>query len=178
MADDLNDFKIPALEINASCPNTNDCDILSNAARVIEGCKAVAEVTDFPIILKVSVVHGANRIIPRVESICEAFAINSVPYPVVFPGKKSPLLHLGPGGGGVSGLDAQTYTWGLVAKLKSMTKVPVIAPSIWKYEDIAWLRGMYKADAFSFGALSLIAPWLVTKYIRMDLQKQSRFSKQ
>ncbi len=178
MANDLNAFDIPLLEINASCPNTNDCDILSNVARVIEGCRAVAEVSDFPVILKVSVAHDVDRIIPGIERYCEALAINSVPYPIAFQNKQSPLSHLGSGGGGVSGSDAQPYTWELVKKLKSLTKVPVIAPSIWIYEDIAWLRGMHKADAFSFGALALVAPWRVTKYIRMDLQKQSRILKQ
>jgi Dihydroorotate dehydrogenase len=172
MAKDLNDFDIPALEINASCPNTNDCSVINNATRVIESCQVVREISDFPIILKVSVAHDIDRIIPKVENYCKALAINSVPYPMVFPNKQSPLSHLGSGGGGISGLDAQQYTWALVKKLKEMTNVPVIAPSIWIYEDIAWLRNVYKADAFSFGALALLSPWLVTKYIRLDLRRK------
>lgn len=172
MAGELNDFDLPALEINASCPNTNDCSVINNVTRVIESCQIVQEISDFPIILKVSVAHDVDRIIPKVEKYCKALAINSVPYPMVFPTKQSPLLHLGSGGGGVSGLDAQSYTWALVKKLKEMTSVPVIAPSVWIYEDIAWLRNLYKVDAFSFGALALLAPWLVTKYIRMDLRRK------
>lgn len=160
----LNSFDLVGMEINASCPNTND-DLLVNTEKIIESCKVVKRISRFPVILKLSVVHDVGKIVPRVEGMVEAFSINSVPWRVVFPGRRSPLAHLG--GGGVSGKVAQPFTWKLVEELSKMTKTPVIGPSVWKFEDIAKLRSL-GAKAISFGAIFLRYPWRPTQFVRRD----------
>lgn len=167
MARMLNGFDLVALEINASCPNTED-DILTNTAKIIEGCLAVKSVSRFPIILKLSVVHEAGRIVGEVKGMVEAFSINSVPWRVVFPNRRSPLEHLG--GGGVSGKLAQPCTWRLVYALAKMSQVPVIGPSVWDFEDIQKLRSL-GSQAVSFGAIFLRYPWRPTLFVRKDKTK-------
>jgi len=164
MASMLNDFKLVGIEINASCPNTND-DLLRNTKRVIESCKAVKSVSRFPVILKLSVVHDVRPIVEEVDGLVEAFSINSVPWAIVFPKRRSPLEHLG--GGGVSGKVVQPFTWALVRKLKGLTDIPVIGPSVWDFKDIAKLRTI-GASAIGFGAIFLRYPWRPTSFVRRD----------
>ena len=164
MAKMLNDFNLVGLEVNASCPNTGD-DLLTNTAKVVQGCQAVRSVSRFPIILKLSVGHEVERILRAVEDAVEAFSINSVPWTVVYPQRRSPLAHLG--GGGVSGKIAQPFTWKLVKKLSEMTEIPVIGPSVWDFEDIARLRNL-GAKAISFGAIFLRYPWRPILFIRKE----------
>jgi len=168
MARMLNNFDLVALEINASCPNTAD-DILTNTPKIVESCRAVRPISRFPIILKLSVVHDIESIVPAVQDMVEAFAINSVPWRVIFPKLSSPLEHLG--GGGVSGKIAQPFTWGLVEKLCRMSRIPVIGPSVWEYEDIARLRKL-GARAISFGAIFLRYPWRPTLLVRKDQRER------
>ncbi len=162
MAEMLNDFDLVGIEINASCPNTKD-DILSNTDKVISGCKAVKLVSRFPIILKLSVMHDLQRIAEEIKDIVEAFSINSVPWSVIFPDKRSPLHHFG--GGGVSGKIAQPFTWKMVKKIVKTTEIPVIGPSVWDFEDIAKLRGL-GAKAISFGSVFLRYPWRPNLFVR------------
>jgi dihydroorotate dehydrogenase len=166
MARKLNQFNLVGLEINASCPNTKS-DILSNTHRVIEDCLRVREVSTFPLILKLSVTHDLETIIPIVAQAVEAFSINSVPWSVIYPNRPSPLVHLG--GGGVSGWLIQGYTWPMVQKIKRLTDVPVIGPSVWEYEDLDRLRKL-GADAISFGSIFLRHPWQPTSFVRRDQQ--------
>jgi len=167
MAGMLNLFDLVGLEVNASCPNTQD-DILENVEKVVEGCRAAKKKSRHPILLKLSVVHDIEKIVPAVQDWVEAFSINSVPWNIVFPGKKSPLAKFG--GGGVSGKIAQPFTWLFAEKLKSMTNVPVIAPSVWNFEDLAKLR-QKGFKAFSFGSVFLCHPWRPTLYVRKDLKR-------
>lgn len=164
----LNDFDLVGIEINASCPNTQD-DLLANTGKIIESCKVVKSVSRFPVILKLSVVHDVRNIVNRVEDFVEAFSINSVPWQEVFPGQRSPLAHLG--GGGVSGRVAQPYTWKLVKELSEMTRIPVIGPSVWDFEDIAKLRDL-GAKAISFGSVFLKYPWRPTLFVRRDKKER------
>jgi len=172
MARMMNDFDLVALEINASCPNTEG-DLLENTEKAIRGCLAVKEVSRFPLILKLSVVHDIKSILPEVKGIIEAISINSVPWVVIFPDKKSPLAHLG--GGGVSGKIAQPHTWGFVEKLVSMTSIPVIGPSVWDYEDMQKLRNI-GAKAISFGSIFFRFPWgcRPTMYVRKDMKRNRK----
>lgn len=168
MAGMLNGFDLVGIEINASCPNTQN-DVLTNIVKVIDGCKAVKSVSRFPIILKLSVVHNIQKIVEGVEGVVEAFSINSVPWSVVFPGQRSPLAHFG--GGGVSGKIAQPFTWKLVKELVGMTKIPVIGPSVWNFEDIAKLHGL-GAEAISFGSIFLKYPWRPNMFIYKKRQER------
>lgn len=169
MAARLNNFDLVGLEVNASCPNTGD-DLLKNTDKSIESCEVVKAKTRFPIVLKLSVVHDVHSIVREVTGLVEAFSINSVPWSVVFPGKRSPLAKLG--GGGVSGKVAQPFTWRLVKELVEMTDIPVIGPSVWGFEDIAALRAL-GAQAIAFGAVFLRYPWRPTRFIRRDVRERS-----
>jgi len=167
MATMMNDFDLVGLELNWSCPNTKG-DFLENTTKIIEGCRAVKKVSYFPLIIKLSVVHGVEAILPAVEGIVEAISINSVPWAIIFPNKKSPFAHLG--GGGVSGKVAQPHTWGFVEKLVSLTKVPIIGPSVWEFSDIEKLREI-GAKAISFGSIFLRYPWKPTQFVRKDMKR-------
>jgi dihydroorotate dehydrogenase len=147
MASMLNAFDLVGIELNASCPNTEG-DCLQNAARITESCKAIKKETDLPLILKLSVVHPIEKIIPQVEGTVEAISINSVPWKVVFPDRKSSLEHLG--SGGISGKIAQPYTWSLVKELVKITNIPVIGPSVWEFSDIRKLLTFYTSFLFVF----------------------------
>lgn len=166
MAAMLNDFDLVGLEINASCPNTKS-DLLENTEKVIQGCRVVKKVTRFPIFLKLSVVHDIKTIIPQVKKIIEVIDINSVPWDIVFPDKKSPLFRLG--GGGVSGKAAQLFTWKFVKEIVELTSIPVIGPSVWDFSDIEKLRQV-KAKAISFGSIFTRYPWRPTGFIRKDMK--------
>ena len=173
MAKAMNDFDIIALQVNASCPNTEG-DTLSNVEKVIESIEAVKNVSRHPVLAKVSVAHNIEKIALAVESMVEAFDINSVPWHIVFPNKKSPLAKLG--GGGVSGKIAQPFTWALAKKLIEMTRVPVIGPSVWDFEDIAKLRAM-GAKAVSFGSVFLCHPWRPTLFVKKDKRTAEQYRK-
>ncbi|MFH1968211.1 MAG: hypothetical protein ABIJ84_02395 [bacterium] len=160
----MNDFDLVALELNASCPNTDD-DTLSNSKKVIKSCENVRTTSRHPIWLKLSVAHDAETIVRATQDMVEAFDINSVPWNIAFPNKKSPLEKYG--GGGVSGKIAQRFTWPFAEKLQSMTDVPVIAPSVWDFKDISTLRAK-GFKAFSFGSVFLRYPWRPTLYAKKD----------
>ena len=170
MATILNNYDIVGLEVNASCPNTSD-DILRNTEKVVRGCESAKRKSRFPILLKLSVVHDVEEIVRQAEGMVEAYSVNSVPWNIIFPDRKSPLAKLG--GGGVSGKIAQSFTWPLVEKLAGMTSVPVIGPSVWDFEDIVKLRAM-GAKAISFGSVFLCYPWRPTCFVRKDSLQQNK----
>ncbi len=158
------------LELNLSCPNTED-GILSNTEMVIKSCQAVkASAPSLTLILKISVVHDIDGILPSIKGTVEAISINSVPWDLVFPNQESPLAHLG--GGGVSGGEAQAHTWDLVKRLVKKTDIPVIGPSVWDYEDIEILRDI-GASAISFGSIFLRYPWRPAEYVRKDMERNT-----
>ncbi len=160
--------EIVAIEINGSCLNSGQGDILSNSRKIIEICEAAKKVSKHPLILKLSVVHDIDEILPRVKGLVEAIDINSVPWKVIFPYYISPFFHLG--GGGVSGKIAQPWTWEFVGKLKGKTDIPVIGPSVWDYGDIEKLREI-GADAISFGSVFTRYPWRPTSYVKRDMER-------
>ena len=168
MAGMLNRFDLTAIEINASCPNIGS-GLPKDAEKVFDGCRAVKSVSRFPIILKLSVAHDARNIVREVEGLVEAISINSVPWQIAFPYRRSPLAHLG--GGGVSGKAAQSFTWKLVKELAEMSKIPVIGPSVWGYEDIGKLRAI-GAKAISFGSVFLRYPWRPTFFVGKDKRRK------
>lgn len=167
MAKMLNDFDLVALEQNASCPNSGE-DLSANADMVIASCHEVHEASRFPQVLKLSVAQDCEKIVSGVMGVVEAISINSVPWSTIFPATKSPLAHLG--GGGVSGKVAHPFTWSLASRLKQLTDIPVIAPSVWDFKDISTLRNEYRhTGAISFGAVFMRYPWRPTEFVRRDL---------
>ena len=167
MAMILNGFDLVGLEINASCPNTETC-ILQDTARVIASCEAIKANSSLPLILKVSVTHDISQIVKEVENLVEAISINSVPWAIAFPNRRSPLDNLG--GGGVSGKVVQEFTWDLVKQLTELTTIPVIGPSVWDFDDLGKVRNL-GAKAISFGSIFMCYPWRPTLYVRKELKQ-------
>ena len=162
MASRLNDYELVALEINASCPNTGE-DISKNAEKTVLSCIKAKEKCRLPIILKLSVVHPINEILPYLEEIVEAVSINSIPWSYIFPHKRSPFAHLG--GGGVSGEVTQTYAWEMISRIKKVSSIPVIASAIWNYKDLEYTK-FFGASAFAFGSVFLPRPWRPTMFVK------------
>ncbi len=167
MAEHLNRVDLVALEVNVSCPNTGDS--LSDVGKVVTQVQVVAETTRHPLWVKLSPDSPLEDIVARLPGNVAALAINSVPWRVVFPSQRSPLAILG--GGGVSGQAAQPFTWAALRRLKACTNVPVIGPSIWKYDDLGRLRA-FGANALSFGAVHISRPWFPTYAVRRDLRER------
>ncbi len=170
MAPQLNNCDLVAIEIDASCPSTQ-CDILTNSGRVIRSCETVKARTKHPVILKLSTVHDLEKIIPEVDEMVSAYAINSVPWETIFPSLKSPFAKYG--GGGVSGKIAQSHTWIFAKKIKSLAKKPVIVPGIWDYADVPIMHEE-GFEAFSFGSVHLWHPCRPTSIVKR-LRSESLF---
>lgn len=166
MTPQLNGCDLCALEINASCPNSNS-DILSNAGRIIRSCETVKARTRHDVILKLSVAHADNlaEIVREVDPMVSAYDINSVRWDTVFPDRKSPVAKYG--GGGVSGKAAQPFTWPFAELLKTMTNKPILVPSIWDYEDVPMLRAK-GFKCFVFGSVHIPWPWFPTSCVKND----------
>lgn len=164
----LNGLKnVVGIEYNASCPNT-DPTLLQNAELVAKNCFGIKEVSNYPLLLKLSCVQPYVEIARAVQGTVEAISINSVPWNIVYPDKKSPLANLG--GGGVSGRIVQRFTWKMAAELFREAKIPVVGPSVWEYEDIWRLRTL-GASAYHFGTI-FFHPWKPTGFIRKFVKEQ------
>ncbi len=162
MAKRLNGLaNIVGIEYNASCPNTDQA-LLQNAELVARNCFDIKETSNYPLLLKLSCVQPYVEISRAVQGTVEAISINSVPWNIIYPDRKSPLANLG--GGGVSGKIAQPYTWKMVSELSQETKIPVIGASVWEYDDIFRLRDI-GASAVHFGTIFFRAS-KPTGYIR------------
>jgi dihydroorotate dehydrogenase len=168
MAEALNNTPIRAIELNASCPNTEH-EISKNAETVISAVRLMKERARHPLWLKLSVNQDYLSIAREVEGRAEALSINSVPWKVAFPDKKSPLGRFG--GGGISGRIARPWTWRMVEELSQKTKIPVIGPGIWEFEDLEELRKR-GAKALSFGSIFLRYPWRPTAFVKRDQAKR------
>lgn len=163
----LNRFPFVAIEVNVSCPNTGHK--MDLAQTVIDTVKQVQKVSMLPIIVKVSVDQDYLAIAAGLKGVAEAISINSVPWSLAFPHKKSPLNLLekklgGGGGGGVSGRPAQHLNWKALRELAQQRALPVIAPSIMNFGDMDRVRSL-GAQAYSFGAVHLEDPTRPTKII-------------
>lgn len=157
MAEKLNKFRIAAIEVNDSCPNSGHG--LSQAETVVNNVKRVNKISQHPVIVKVSVTQDYLAIAKGLEGIAEAISINSVPWEKVFMhGEITPVWRLekkvGGGGGGVSGTPAQELNWKAVKELTEHGPLPVVAPSIMEFDDMETVRKL-GARAVSFGAIHL-----------------------
>lgn len=155
---------IVAIEYNVSCPN--DEGPLKQEEVVVAGCQKIsAAAGDIPLIAKLSAGQHYLVIEKGLRRYVEAISLNSVPWEMVFPGKRTPLWRLEKrvdgGGGGVSGKPAQKHNWQAVKELVEQGETPVIAPSIMEYEDLATVRAL-GAKAISFGAIHMAShpAWL------------------
>ena len=169
MAEMLDPFDFVAIVVNDSCPNTGHA--LEGAESAIRNVTGVKSRTHHPVIVKLSVAQPYLAIAAGLKGIAEAVALNSVPWEMVFPSKRSPLWKLEQrvkgGGGGVSGIPAQPFNWKAVQELSAQDALPVIAPGIMSFDDLAKVRRM-GAKAASFGACFLRSPTLPTQIVMRD----------
>ena len=162
MVEMLNEFEsIIAIEVNMGCPNVcNDW----NADEVIENCKVANENSRHPIILKLSVAHSIENIIPHIEEFIEAISVNSVPWSIAFPNLENPFARYGIEDCGVSGKIVQPHTWSFAYKISQMTSTPVIYPSVWEFSEIKRLKERAGTKAFSLGSI-FFYPWKLRKIL-------------
>lgn len=159
---------LKAIEINISCPNTPDlCDFETFPINIM--LENIKQKIKTPLILKISCANDINKLFPAVEKYIEAISINSVPWNIAYPNKKSLLEKYG--GGAVSGKSAQICNWDLIKRLKEKTKIPIIGCSVWEYEDIQKLYDM-KCEAIGFGSIFLKYPWRPTVFIRRRINNR------
>lgn len=178
MASKFNRYNFVAIEVNPSCPNTGHG--LQGIRDVVKSVTAVAAISRFPVILKVSAAQDYVEIAKQLIGVAEAISLNSVPYELVYPpntcNRRSPLWKLekkvGGGGGGVSGKPAQVHNWRAVQDLiHHVPELPVIGPSIMSYDDLRTLEIM-GANAFSFGAIHLRTPWKPTAIVKQHMSRR------
>lgn len=172
MAQMANDFDFVAIEVNVSCPNHKHAE---ETQKIIQDIRAVKAVSRHPIILKLSVSQKYVDIAKGLVGVVEAISLNSVPWAMAFHnGYKTPLWKLeqkvGGGGGGVSGIPAQELNWKAVEEIAKEKTIPIIAPSIMEFGDLAYVR-ILGASAVSFGAIHLRSPWKPTRFVRKDMQR-------
>jgi dihydroorotate dehydrogenase len=178
---------IVGVEVNVSCPSRNPKRETPGA--IIEKVQMVAKGCKYPTLVKVSVAQEYVTIARGLEFFVQAISLNAVPWEKLYPGERSPLWKLeermGGGGGGVSGKPAQLHNWNAVRELAKKTFIPIIAPSIMEYEDIATVREL-GARAVSFGAIHLpdypmwLKPWTLftnpckpTRFVKRDMAEKA-----
>lgn len=132
---------ILAIEYNASCPNNSSVRVGAN--EVVRMCEFLKEKFDIDLIIKIGAQSNHYKQIAKgTKGLVKAFRINSVPVE---------------GGGAISGKMAQEVNWHILSELLDASSTPVIAPSIWNYEDIEKLLKM-GASGIDFGSVSMIHP--------------------
>lgn len=138
-----------AIEINYSCPNDKS-KIKDNIAKAVKHANQIR--IAFPwltIIAKTSIVHPYEFLQELEAAGVDVFhLVNTIPYGVLYPEKKSPLHHLG--GGGVSGGPtfemAFKYNSGA---LKIINKPAIVGCGIVSLDRFCRYRKETNAKAFS-----------------------------
>jgi dihydroorotate dehydrogenase len=156
MAKALDPLDIVGIEVNASCPNTAE---IFSADKICAITLATAVACRHPVILKLGYTDPYIQICQSLDGMIAAFdLINSVPWPVVYPGKASPIKPLV---GGVSGNAIKQFAREALWKVRVVTnKTPIISGGgIESYREVI-LRTCMGADAITFGTLFLKRPWL------------------
>jgi dihydroorotate dehydrogenase len=158
--------KLVGLEFNSSCPNRERMTV----EEIVRACELIKKSCQLPLLLKVS--EAQREIVPeicsRLAGTVEALDINSVRWSTVFPFKDSPLKHLNPDGGGISGLAAQKINWDFAAYLSEISDIPVIWPSMYRKGDIFCVRNR-GAKVFSCGSVFTRHPRRPKQFVRRDM---------
>lgn len=162
-AEKLRPLQIAAIELNASCPNVAHCE--TDTVSHVHSLAVALREAGHPLIVKVGYDQPYVAIAQVVEGVAEAIhAINTVPWRLVFPERRSPLARLG--GGGVSGAPIRPFVREAVRRLREHTHLPIIAGGgIATLDDLEelWALG---ARAFSIGTLFLRTPWIPNRLVR------------
>lgn len=165
---------IQGIELNLSCPNT-EASSRRTTDKILEICRAASQATAFPLLAKLSYAHDYLEVAKGLGEIknIEALSINSIPWRMIFPDRPSPMARYG--GGGVSGKLIQPYNWKMVKEIASISKIPVIGPSVWNYDDIQKILDL-GAQAIGFGSVFIPYPWRPTRYVRTWRQEHLKMS--
>ena len=146
-----------ALELNYSCPNSQE----AIAANVAQGLRCTREVKEkYPnlfLIVKISICHP-YEFAQELEKLGAGalHAINTIPYEIIYPLKRSPLWRVG--GGGVSGGPALAAALDYNAGLRQQVRLPLIMGcGVRNREDVQRYLDA-GADAVSFCTLALRNP--------------------
>ena len=165
----IKDIKnIVGIELNFSCPSVEgygvyDCaEICSYVYHFLKTKKM-----NLGIIAKLNILQ--YYFIYDIYPYIDAISINSVPWNMIFPGRKYPFKvdEKSLWKAGISGKIAQVVNWPFIRDLIKLDKVPIIGCSVWEYRDIQrlWNLGV---NAISFGSIHMLRPWLPTKWVRRE----------
>lgn len=158
----LRGLKLAYVEVNLSCPNTEE--VSPEVLAELKEC-------DHPIVLKLSRNQINSQYINYTDNYVEAYhAINSVPWNDIFPETKSPLA-MEYGNGGVSGKAIHKMALNSVKELKDLTNKPIIGGGgIFHFNDVLSFEE-HGANAFSIGTCFLLKPWRPKQIIRRYQRK-------
>jgi dihydroorotate dehydrogenase (NAD+) catalytic subunit len=158
---------LTAIEINVSCPNTEDG---SNYDRILQ---KIRDNTSHPLIVKIGWHSPIEGVCKKWSKEIQAFdVINAVPWNTVFPDKETPLAKYNLIGG-VSGSPIKAYGRTALKRAREVTDTPIISGGgIDGYEEACYRFDM-GANAVAIGVLFLRSPWLpnmiVSKYRKNQL---------
>jgi dihydroorotate dehydrogenase (NAD+) catalytic subunit len=172
IAGTLSHLDAPFLEVNFSCPNTNDGKVFDPAPLL-----DVLVMAGHHLVVKLSLEQVNDWFVSRCYPVCAAFhAINSVPWDMVYGGKTSPLEQYSYGRkGGVSGPVIRNLAIGAVRKLYDLTDRPIIGGGgIWDIEDLEAFAEA-GAGAFSIGSLFLHRPWAPNRLVRRWRKQHKKY---
>lgn len=148
--------KIVGIEVNVSCPNTeNKLDDVDRACRLV---RAVSCYTSHPVFVKLGWQMPYFDICEELDDgSVEVFdLINTVPFSIVYPGQISPLAKYNLEGG-VSGPAIRKYAREALETVKRKgIRTPILSGGGIDADEIETRRGT--ADAFAFGTLFLKHP--------------------
>ena len=148
---------IKGIHINVSCPNVSR---ENNLELICETVLSVVSNTSHPVIVKLSFADDYVRICRELNGLVSAFElINTVPYPLVFPGQQSPLSKYNLVGG-VSGEPIRNFAIEALQKVKAAgVETPIMSGGgISTLEDVR-IRESHGASAFVLGSIFLRKPW-------------------
>ncbi|MBI4796670.1 MAG: hypothetical protein HY790_12690 [Deltaproteobacteria bacterium] len=146
-----------ALELNYSCPNSEEA-IRENVAQGLKCSREVkGKFPDLFLIAKISICHPCEFAQELEKLGVDALhAINTIPYEILYPQKRSPLWRVG--GGGVSGGPALAAALSYNTRLRKRVSLPLIMgcgvknrEDVQRYLDVG-------ADAVSLCTLALRNP--------------------
>lgn len=160
-------LNLRAVEVNLSCPNTND---KYDPQEVIGSVKD--NVGKLPVIAKLGA-HRLMEVITLIDPWVDAYdLINTIPWPDVFKDTPSPLAKYNLVGG-VSGEPIRQEARNAIAKATLVTKKPIISGGGIDSAEECVTRKFLGASAFSLGTVFLRKPWrpnrIVSEY--RSLQK-------
>ncbi|QQG45967.1 MAG: hypothetical protein HYY55_03240 [Candidatus Niyogibacteria bacterium] len=168
---EFNSLPLTAVELNASCPNTEE-EMTENAESTIDSCRRLYENCRHPIILKLSYAQNFCRIAREAERYVAAISFNTVPWNLIFPDGSGYFKKYG--GGGVSGKIVRWFYEDMAKKLMNYCNTPIIVP-VWDYEDIIKNEEI-GASAHSFGSVFIAYPWFPTLAVK-HRQKEKKWNR-